>query len=207
MVLCTDLQYFTTINSYIDLVKAGYIHFHPEHIFRRSTFRNRMMVPASNGIIQLSIPIVGGRSCKLPYNEVIIDYKSNWQRNHFHTLATVYGNSPWFTHYRAELETLFSQSPIYLFEWNMMCLDWVIKKTKLTQKIIIHRDEISDITPYSDKVDFYLPSNYAASEKGPFLEYPQVFIDKIGFKANMSILDLIFNEGPNTINKILSFID
>ena len=74
MVLYTDLQYFTTINSFIDLVKACEIYFQPEHIFRRSTFRNRMMVPASNGIIQLSIPVVGGRSCKLPYREVIIDY-------------------------------------------------------------------------------------------------------------------------------------
>jgi hypothetical protein len=207
MVLCTDLQYFTTINSFIDLVKTSDIYFQPEQIFKRSTFRNRMMVPASNGIIQLSIPVVGGRSCKLPYGEVIIDYKSNWQKNHFHTLATVYGNSPWFTHYSAELETLFSQSPIYLFEWNMMCLDWVIKKTKLTHKITIHQDKIPEITPLLDKVDFYLPSNYDASEKGPFLEYPQVFIEKIGFKPNMSILDLIFNEGPNTRNKILSFID
>ena len=119
----------------------------------------------------------------------------------------MYGNNPWFIHYRAELETLFSQSPIYLFEWNMMCLHWMIKKTKLTQKITIYQDKISEITPNLDKVDFYLPSNYDASEKGPFLEYPQVFIEKIGFKPNMSILDLIFNEGPNTINKILSFID
>ena len=107
----------------------------------------------------------------------------------------------------AELEKLFSQSPIYLFEWNMMCLHWVIKKTKLTQKITVHLDIISDKTPCLNKENFYLPSNYQASEKGPFLEYPQVFTDKIGFKTNMSILDLIFNEGPNTINKILSFID
>jgi len=207
MVLSTDLQYFTTINSYTDLVKAGEIYFQLDHIFRRSTFRNRMIVPASNGIIQLSIPVVGGRSCKLPYGKVMIDYKSNWQRNHFHTLATVYGNSPWFTHYSAELETLFSQRPIYLFKWNMMCLDWVIKKTKLTHKITMHREKSPEITPYLNKVDFYIPSNYDAYEKGPFIEYPQVFVDKIGFKPNMSILDLIFNEGPNTINKILSFID
>lgn len=207
MVLCTDLHYFTTINSFIDLVKIGEIYFQPEQIFRRSTFRNRMMVPASNGIIQLSIPIVGGRDCKLPYTEVMIDYKSDWQRNHFHTLRTVYGSAPWFVHYRAELKTLFSQKPIYLYEWNMMCLDWVIKKTKLTNQITIHGNKNPEITTYLDKVDFFLPSNYNASEKGPFLEYPQVFIENIGFKPNMSILDLLLNEGPNTINKILSFID
>lgn len=207
MALCADLQYFTSINSFVDLTKGADIYFQPEHIFRRSSFRNRMMVPASNGIIQLSIPVVGGRNCKLPYGEVLIDYKSNWQRNHFHTLETVYGNAPWFIHYKAELETLFSQRPIFLFEWNMMCLYWVIKKTKLTDKITIHGNKIPEITTYLDKADFYLPSNYNTSEKGPFLEYPQVFIENIGFKPNMSILDLLLNEGPNTRNKILSFIN
>ena len=207
MDLCADLQYFTSINSFVDLTKGGDIYFQPEHIFRRSSFRNRMMVPASNGIIQLSIPVVGGRNCKLPYGEVLIDYKSNWQRNHFHTLETVYGNAPWFIHYKAELETLFSQRPFFLFEWNMMCLDWVIKKTKLTHKITIQGNKIPEVTTYLDKADFYLPSNYNTSEKGPFLEYPQVFIEKIGFKPNMSILDLLLNEGPNTRNKILSFIN
>jgi hypothetical protein len=207
MVLCADLHYFTTINSFIDLVKAGNINFQATHPFRRSTFRNRMMVPASNGIIQLSIPLVGGRNCRLPYRDVLIDYKSDWQRNHYQTLVSVYGNAPWFQHYSVELEALFDQKPSGLFEWNMLCFYWIAQKFKMNSSIRLQETEVSENEPCINRSDFYLPSNYSQTEKGPFLVYAQVFDTKIGFKPNLSILDLLLNEGPNARNKILSFIN
>jgi hypothetical protein len=207
MILYIDLQYFTTINSFIDLIKYRNIDFQAELPFRRSTFRNRMIVPASNGIIQLSIPIVGGRNCRLPYKDVLIDYKSDWQRNHFQTLLSVYGNAPWFQHYSGEMEALFNQKPSRLFEWNLLCFNWVIKKLKVNNIILIQETETSDNAENINRTDLYLPTNYFQPEKGPFLVYAQVFETKIGFKPNISILDLLLNEGPNAKNKILSFIN
>jgi hypothetical protein len=164
-----------------------------------------MMLLGSKGVIQLSIPIVGGRDCKLPYQDISIDYRTDWQGNHFKTLVSLYGNAPWFRHYSHELEEIYNTREEHLFDWNMLCFQWVLKKLKLGNEVRI-AEIMSDKEDLLDKTDFYLPSNYDKTEKGPFLKYAQVFEDKIGFKSNLSILDLILNEGPESRNKILSFM-
>lgn len=205
MILNTELQYFTTVSSIIDIAKIGTVFLQPEQKFRKSTFRNRMLLLGSKGVIQLSIPVVGGRDCKLPYQDILIDYKSDWQRNHFKTLVSLYGNAPWFSHYSPELEELYNTRKELLFDWNMLCFQWVLKKLKLGSEVSIV-ERLSDQDDLLDKTDYFLPSNYDRTEKGPFLVYPQVFEDKTGFKSNLSILDLILNEGPEAKNKILSFM-
>lgn len=205
MILNTELQYFTTVSSIIDIAKIGSVFLQPEQKFRKSTFRNRMLLLGSTGVIQLSIPVVGGRDCKLPYQDILIDYKSDWQRNHYKTVVSLYGNAPWFRHYSHELEEIYNTRKELLFDWNMLCFQWVLKKLKLVNEVgIVER--LSDQDELLDKTDYFLPSNYDKTDKGPFLEYLQVFEDKTGFKSNLSILDLILNEGPEARNKILSFM-
>jgi hypothetical protein len=205
MILSTELQYFASVNSIIDIAKIHSVFFQSEQKFRKSTFRNRMLVLGSKGIIQLSIPVVGGRDSKLPYQDILIDYKSDWQKNHFKTLVSLYGNAPWFRHYSHELEEIYNTRKELLFDWNMLCFHWVLKKLKLASEVRI-AEILTDKEDLLDKTDFYLPSNYDKTEKGPFLKYTQVFEDKTGFKSNLSCLDLLLNEGPQARNKILSFL-
>jgi hypothetical protein len=67
-----------------------------------------------------------------------------------------------------------------------------------------HRSQLGDLNKNLIVSDKYKPSNYTSPENGPFLKYPQVFEDKIGFQINMSVLDLLFNVGPLKVKELLS---
>ncbi len=163
-----------------------------------------MMVAGPAGPLTLSIPVVGGRSIQLPYSQVMIDHRSNWQRDHCRTLVSVYGRSPFFFHYRPELEALFEGDHPTLFSWNLACLTWVISKMKVKEKIqfLENCPPIENVPNSKDLTDYFLPKNHHSPEKGPFPVYPQVFEDRTGFLPNLSMLDLLFNLGPESARKI-----
>jgi hypothetical protein len=197
------LYYFPCLYAFADLMHQSTILFDADIPFKRSSFRNRLVIAAADGPIQLSIPVVGGRSIKSIYREVEIDYKSNWQRDHFRTLCTAYGNSPFFLFYRDELEQLFKQKSRLLYEWNLLCLEWVLKKMK------IHLPIVNDISSQNqDKTsvieDKYSPQNYTTHSSKINVLYHQVFEEKTGFLPNLSILDLLFNEGSYSKQVILN---
>jgi hypothetical protein len=199
------LYYFPCVFVFADLIHQPTISFDTEMPFKRSSYRNRMIIAAANGTIQLSIPVIGGRSIKSKYSEVEIDYKSNWQRDHFRTLSTAYGNSPFFMFYRDELEQLYNEKPCYLFEWNLLCLTWVFKKMKVDNQIenkIVHENE----TKQNFYVDQYSPQNFNRQPTDISVIYNQVFKDKTGFLANLSVLDLLFNEGQQSKHILFNII-
>ncbi|MEO0000705.1 MAG: hypothetical protein RL766_751 [Bacteroidota bacterium] len=202
--LVLDLQYFPSINWFKDSVQISQFVFYPEAVIRKAGFSNRMLLPASGGVVLLSVPLVGGRSVRIPYREVRIDYKSEWQRDHIRTIDTVYGGAPFYFHYKDELHHLFCQREEYLYNWNLSCLKWVLEKLKI--KIPIQEDTGQSINLNKSIIDLdkYKPSNFSSPENGPFLKYPQVFEDKIGFQINMSVLDLLFNVGPLKVKELLS---
>ena len=200
------LYYFPCLYAFADLMHQPNVLFDTEMPFKRSSYRNRMIIAASNGPIQLSIPLIGGRSIKSRYNEVEIDYKSNWQRDHFRTLSTAYGNSPYFMFYRDELEQLFQKKPSLLYEWNLLCLSWVLKKMKIEKKLeheLIHENNSSQ----TSFVDLYSPQNFNGQPTIISVTYNQVFEDKTGFLANLSVLDLLFNEGAHSKQVLLNMLD
>lgn len=198
--LSIELQYFPCINAFVDLVETGSVFFDHELSFRRSSFRNRMILPGSNGLVSLTIPVIGGRSVKQPYSTVEIDYSSAWQRDHFRTMETIYGNAPFFFHYKTSLEEIFAQKPQFLVDWNRTCFDWIIRKMKINFHLV-EANPVPNNLITRQRIDFYLPSNHDKIEKKPFIKYPQLFEDRIGFKPNVSILDILFNLGPDALKK------
>lgn len=153
--LLIDLQYFPSSNYINALCKDSGIDFCPYLPFRRSSFRNRMVVAASSGPIVLSIPIVGSRSNSLPYNQIEIDNRSSWQHNHFRTLVTSYNNSPYFIHYRDELEAIYSTKTALLYDWNLKCLTWLLAKIKLRDRLILSDHRLSGQTEVNRLSDHF----------------------------------------------------
>ena len=191
------LHYFPCINAFAVMIQQPTLLFDLSLPFKRSSFRNRTIIAGATGPITLSIPIIGGRSIKLPYKEVEIDYNNNWQRDHFRTLCTAYGNSPFFMFYKDELEKIYEEKPKYLFQWNLLCVEWLFKKIKV--EISIETDDNQNSTDIRlDHLIEFLPQNYLNISKGFILKYHQVFEDKTGFLANLSVLDLLFNQGPHS---------
>ena len=186
----------------IDVVECSLVFFDNEQPFRRSSFRNRMILPGGNGLVSLTIPIVGGRSVKLPFKDVEIDYSSNWQRDHFRSLDTIYGNSPFYFQYKPSLKDIFNQKPQFLVNWNEICFDWIVKKMRINLSLVQDAHQPTCKKEIRERKDYYLPSNHDTFENQPFFKYPQLFEERIGFKPNVSIVDLLFNLGPDALKKI-----
>ena len=187
----------------VDIVDCRTVFFDHELPFKRSSFRNRLLLPGGNGLVSLTIPVVGGRSVKLPFKAVEIDYRSTWQRDHFRSLDTIYGNSPFYFQYRPALKEIYDQNPKFLVDWNQICFDFIVKKMKINLRLVQEATQSIDKTEIRERKDFYLPSNRETMGNQPFIKYPQLFEDRIGFKHNVSILDLLFNLGPDALKKII----
>lgn len=193
------LPYFPKISVFQRFVQEGRVVIFPELPYDKKWQINRMTVPGSNGLINLSIPISGGRNCKLRLDQVEIDNRYHWQRDHFRTLSSVYGRSPFFSFYAAELELLMNQPYSRLLDWNMACFDWVSQKMKFGKIIpvsfvidaILNKNEIKNT---KHEVDVHFP-----------VVYNQVFEHSIGFHGDVSILDLLFNQGANYGKSIIGF--
>ena len=153
-----------------------------------------MDIPSSTGVLTLSIPIKGGRNVKLPYGEVEIDFTSDWQQKHLRTIASVFGSSPYFQFYRNALEELYSQREERLFEWNLKCLDIFLRLSKMSNMIQFQvLGQGAELDHFSPEKGIFSTDNYFQNPR-----YEQVFSDKIGFKPNMSCLDLLMNLGPES---------
>jgi hypothetical protein len=152
-----------------------------------------MILPGSNGLVRLSIPIKGGRGVKVPYGEVEIDNTQEWQKDHIRTITSIYGNAPYFQFYEFGLKELYDVKDIKLFEWNLKCFNFFLEHSKMSNLIQF------DVSVENFEMDIISSVNHNPFE---IPNYGQVFMDKIGFQSQVSCLDLLMNLGPDT-NKYL----
>jgi hypothetical protein len=192
--LYIDLQYFNPIN----LIKIAYNHsdiiFDATDPHQRLSFRNRTIIAGADGIITLSIPLIEGRDQKSQLKDVRISNRNKWQPQHFKTICSCYNRSPFFEYYRDDLEVLYSGYYEFLYQFNLVCFDWVMKQFGwLGVRHFAESGlyEASDVEA-TDLRKWVNPRNYADFE-GP--AYHQVFESKIGFRQNLSILDYLFCAG------------
>lgn len=193
------LPYFGPISHFQELVKPALIWFENEDNYQKQTYRNRMYIYGANGKLLLNIPIkhlpksVPKKHQK--YRDVKLETDFPWQKQHWKSLKSAYQTSPFFEFYEDELAPLFHQKYEFLMDFNYECFQIIceclqlninFRKTKEyfrePEKIIDKRNLINA------KTDIIIP------------EYRQVFMEKEGFIPDLSMLDLMFNEGPNSLN-------
>ena len=167
-----------------------------EH-YRKMTFRNRYRISGSNNPVLLSIPLQSGRNQRIPMKDVMIFNEDNWQVRHWRTLVSVYKRTPFFEYYEASLQSLFEQEYIHLVDFNTSTLQWVQKQLKLKLLESFSTDYKSHYP--NSIIDLREIASFSTS-KLSFPKYYQIFEERIGFQENLSILDLLFSEGPNTLN-------
>ena len=162
--------------------------------YQKQTYRNRCYICTDQGKLMLNIPIqhVGGTEGRQLYRDVKIDYSENWQRQHWRTLQTAYRTSPFFEFYEDELAPLFSSKDKYLLDFNLKAISVICEclqipfQNKRTENFLKTVDNMLDARELVS----------AKKEKAIAQEsYIQVFGDRHGFVGNLSILDLLFNEG------------
>jgi len=181
-----NIHYFKTLFSYQSvLIEAK------EH-FVKQTFRNRCEILTSNGVQQLSIPVVRSNGSKTTIDEVTISFDTDWRKDHWKAIESAYSSSPYFEHYGQEVKELIYQEETNLLKFNQLIQCRISNWLGLDHSFRF----TSSFSPNSN-LDFnYLNQNV----KGDVIKYIQVFEDRTSFCENASILDAIFCLGPMARN-------
>jgi len=165
-----------------------------EH-FCKQTFRNRCQILTANGVLNLSVPVKKISGTKQLITEIAIDYSENWQKQHWNAIVSAYNSSPFFLHYDYLFESFYIQQYKTLFELNCELHKTVLQCLKVNADIAY----TSDFIPLDTlEEDFRYIISPKVKLQDTFIEYYQTFKEKYDFIENLSIIDLLFNEGPNT---------
>ena len=196
MIPLLTLHYLPKIEWFAYFVKNESVILEQFDNYQKSSLRNRTIINAANGSMTLSIPLKGGRGVRLPYNKVEICYENNWQHQHWLSITSAYGSSPFFEHYADYLKPFYEKQYPTLFDFNHALLLVLLRLLKT--KSAIAKTSSFEQQPIS--VNDLRVSIHASSAIQPKEKYIQVFSEKHGFNPNASVIDLLFNEGPNAGN-------
>ena len=194
--------YFPPIH-YISLIyNSEYILIENEENYLKQTYRNRCLIMTANGQSALSVPVMEGSFRKTPVKDIRIDYSKRWQQVHLRALITSYKSSAFFEFYFEDIEKVILGKPEYLLDLNMNSLRTVLKIAGISTPIV-YTDYFENNS--GEAYDFRYSISPKKEKPGiyPEKEYYQVFSNKSGFVSGLSILDLIFNAGPDSVNYLL----
>lgn len=194
MSINVDIQYFGSVYFYLNLIDASLCRFYARKPYAKGLHLNRTVLYGPNGLLPISVPLAGGRNTKACLSDVSVAEDVTWRRIHWRTIHDAYRKAPWFDCYGPEIEQLSTTSEKSLLALNLVTFRWVLKKLNWMKDILAvdhpSENEPSGILPYESlsKPIREVPENYPT--------YMQVFMERSGFIGNLSIIDLLMNEGP-----------
>ena len=189
--------YFPNVAHFAAMLKAGEVIFEMHDNYQKQTYRNRTFIYGANGKLQLSVPVIYSQKERQKYRDIKIHNTEKWQMLHWKSLESAYKTSPFFEFYEDELQPLFTQKAAYLLDFNLKCFETILECLQLGINTSETKDFQKEITA---KTDFRYLANSRKEPNFDFDNYTQVFGEKHGFIPNLSILDLLFNEGTNAVS-------
>lgn len=196
--------YFGPVQWYQKLCRHGHVAIECYDHFMKQTYRNRCVIAAANGPQALTVPVEKGETQPLLMKDVRISDHGNWRHLHWQALQSAYGESPFFEFYADDLRPFFEKRWTWLFDFNL----------DITQKMC----ELLDIQPTIELTSEFVPAagnlgqpslkdfRDAIHPKHPLPDsefeshrYYQVYESRHGFQPNLSILDLLFNMGNESV--------
>ncbi len=194
MNLLLPIHLFPCIEYYAYLVQAKELLFEAKDHFQKQTFRNRYHIYSASGKLSLHIPIRHKTGARF-YSDTCIAYDTAWQRHHLKSLQTAYQSSPYFEYYEGDIVPLFEKKEKYLMDFNLRGFSLI--NDFLSLNIPIKKTQEYHARPIFKDMRTFFNAKKETTQK--LEKYIQVFSKKNGFIKNLSIFDLIFNEGPHAI--------
>lgn len=186
------ITYFSKINTYKPVILIE-----KEEHFPKQTYRNRSNIASPDGVLTLTVPVIKGSKNHTKVKDVKISYDFNWQRLHWQSLQTCYRRSAYFEYYEDDLAPFYEKKYDYLFDYNEQLLRFLLRAIKLPVELSFTETYEAAYPSLEDLRDTI------HSKRQPNVDqkiYYQVFEERNGFLKNLSIADLLFNQGPHTVN-------
>jgi len=190
-----NIHYFTKIIAY-DSIKIEY-----NENYQKQSYRNRCTILSANGPLNLIIPVIKNHVNKILIKDVKIDNQKKWKSQHWNAICSAYRNSPYFEFYEHEVKSLIFSNEENLFKFNLTIIKKILELLEIEKKLTLTDSFLKE---YLNSDDF----RYKIHPKINFIEiddrfcplkYLQVYNYKFEFVPNLSILDLIFNMGPESV--------
>jgi hypothetical protein len=177
------------------LLKCNDIVIETQETFPKQTWRNRATISTAQGLLDLTIPVVKPRGNKTITAEIEIDNTKKWQNNHWRAIEAAYNKSPYFLYYKDTLQSLIYNDEKLLLDYNDALLRFFLACFKMEKNIVFTTEYIL-IPENKDLRQLLTPKKSPLFALEQFPTYYQVFSDRFPFFPNLSVLDLIVNEGP-----------
>jgi hypothetical protein len=196
MFLLTEIQYNPSITYFQHLVQSNGIIIEQNEHYIKQSYRNRCRILTAHGPKDLAIPVIKGNR-KTKITDLEIDYSQNWVNVHWRSIRSAYGSAPFFTYYSDYLQQIYEQKMPLLFGLNLTLLRFYLKCLNIKKPVTFTEAYIpaysGEVADYRNKIHPKL--NTANLERIP---YNQVFGKQ--FVPDMSIIDVLFSQGPETLN-------
>jgi len=184
-------SYFPSISQFAAMAQADTITFEMEDNFQKQTNRNRTYIYSPNGIQLLNIPIKHSRETHQKTKDVRLETAFDWQKQHFKSLEAAYRSSPFFEFFEDAILPIFEKKHTFLMDLNLQTIDIVAQCLRMERSYQKTEEYFHD-APFFDDQRSLINGKKDTTSITP---YTQVFEEKQGFIPNLSILDLLFNEG------------
>lgn len=199
--LLLSSAYLAPVGYYKKMAQYEKIEIEQFDHFEKQTYRNRCRIMTCNQIMDLTVPVVRPKE-KCPLKEMKISYQEKWQQMHWRAIESAYNSSPFFEYYRDDYEPHFTKKYDFLIDLNMRLMETTLSLLHLYKKPQLsdhyRKEELGE--NYDDFRKAFHPKFSPLEEAKP---YYQVFNAKYGFQPDLSIIDLLFNMGPEGLLYLL----
>ncbi len=186
--------YLAPVEYYLALLKFPIVKMEMHEHYIKQTYRNRCIIASANGVMPLTVPVI--KQNNQPICDVRISDHGNWRHLHWHAIMSAYRSSPYFEYYEDDFAPFYEREYEFLTDFNQQLQDMICGFIDFTPNVELTQGYVHEVGDNeSDLRNAILPGKISST----YQPYWQVFEEKYGFQPNLSIIDLLFNMGPESL--------
>jgi hypothetical protein len=195
-----SIAYLPPVHYFSKLIKYQNVYIEKFENYQKQSYRNRCYILSANGILALSVPVIHAGN-KIFTRDIKIDNSLRWKGIHLKAIESAYSSSAFYLYYIDDILKVYNQNYQYLWDLNIALIIKILELLNLDLTLQYTESFKSVPFPFEDLTQALHPkAKYNVRENDYTLKpYYQVFEDKYGFVPNLSIIDLLFNTGPEAL--------